>query len=103
MKYCLLINFSGVTYVQVQNSSSALAHIASNFFGNPSEKLKLIGITGTNGKTTTATLLFHLFSSLGYKCGLLSTVKNQINDKVITATHTTPDSFTIKFTLIRNG
>jgi UDP-N-acetylmuramoyl-L-alanyl-D-glutamate--2,6-diaminopimelate ligase len=83
---------TGITYVQVQNSSSALAHIASNFFGNPSEKLKLIGITGTNGKTTTATLLFHLFKSLGYKCGLLSTVKNQINDKVIAATHTTPDS-----------
>ena len=82
---------AGITYVQVQNSSSALAYIASNYFENPSEKLKLIGITGTNGKTTTATLLFHLFRSLGYKCGLLSTIKNQINDKVISATHTTPD------------
>lgn len=81
----------GITYVQVKNSSSALAHIASNYFGNPSEKLKLIGITGTNGKTTTVTLLFHLFRSLGYNSGLLSTIKNQINDKVISATHTTPD------------
>ncbi len=83
--------YSGITYVQVQNSSSALAHIASNYFENPSEKLKLIGVTGTNGKTTTATLLFHLFRSLGYKCGLLSTIKNQINETVISATHTTPD------------
>ncbi len=82
---------SGITYVQVQNSSSAMAHIASNYFGNPSEKLKLIGITGTNGKTTTATLLFHLFRSLGYRSGLLSTIKNQINDRVVAATHTTPD------------
>ena len=83
---------SGITYVQVHNSSSALAHIASNYFGNPSEKLKLIGITGTNGKTTTATLLFNLFRSLGYKSGLLSTIINQINDKIVSATHTTPDS-----------
>ena len=83
--------YSGITYVQVQNSASALAHIASNYFENPSEKLKLIGVTGTNGKTTTATLLFHLFRSLGYKCGLLSTIKNQINDKIVSATHTTPD------------
>ncbi len=83
--------YDGITYVQVHNSSIALAHIASNFFDNPSEKLKLIGITGTNGKTTTATLLFSLFRSLGYKAGLLSTVKNQINDKVTEATHTTPD------------
>jgi UDP-N-acetylmuramoyl-L-alanyl-D-glutamate--2,6-diaminopimelate ligase len=82
---------TGITYVQVQNSASALAFIAANFYDNPSEKLKLIGITGTNGKTTTATLLFNLFRSLGYSCGLLSTVKNQINDRVISATHTTPD------------
>ena len=82
---------SGITYVQVQNSSSALAHIAANYFGNPSEKLKLIGITGTNGKTTTATLLFQLFHSLGYSAGLLSTIKNQVNDRVVSATHTTPD------------
>lgn len=80
-----------ITYVKVANSSSALAFIASNFFNNPSEKLNLVGITGTNGKTTTATLLFNLFRLLGKKAGLLSTVKNQINDKIISATHTTPD------------
>ncbi len=89
----------GITYVQVQNSSSALVHIASNFYGNPSEKIKLVGVTGTNGKTTTATLLFNLFRSLGYKAGLLSTVKNQINDKVINATHTTPDSLQLNYLL----
>lgn len=89
----------GITYVQVQNSSSALAHIASNFYGNPSEKLKLVGITGTNGKTTTATLLFHLFRELGYKCGLLSTIKNQVNNKTIPATHTTPDSLQLNMLL----
>ena len=82
---------SGITYVQVQHSASALANIASNFFGNPSEKLKLVGITGTNGKTTTATLLFQLFTSLGYRTGLLSTIKNQVHTKVVAATHTTPD------------
>ena len=83
---------TGITYVQVGNSASALAHIASNFYGNPSEKLKLIGITGTNGKTTTATLLFQLFTSLGYKSGLLSTIRNQVHTRVVAATHTTPDS-----------
>ncbi|HRH67265.1 MAG TPA: UDP-N-acetylmuramoyl-L-alanyl-D-glutamate--2,6-diaminopimelate ligase [Bacteroidia bacterium] len=82
---------SGVTYVKVADSSLALAQIASNYYGNPSEKLKLVGVTGTNGKTTTATLLFQLFKSLGHPCGLLSTVRNQINDQVIPATHTTPD------------
>ncbi len=81
----------GITYVRVSDSAAALAHIASNFYGNPSEKLKLVGITGTNGKTTTATLLFHLFRSLGYSVGLLSTVKNLVNDQVIPATYTTPD------------
>jgi UDP-N-acetylmuramoyl-L-alanyl-D-glutamate--2,6-diaminopimelate ligase len=81
----------GITYVQVQNSASALSQIAANFFDNPSEKIKLVGITGTNGKTTTATLLFNLFRSLGYKAGLLSTVKNMVNNKVYPATHTTPD------------
>jgi UDP-N-acetylmuramoyl-L-alanyl-D-glutamate--2,6-diaminopimelate ligase len=80
-----------ITYIQVQNSASALGHIASNFYDNPSDKLKLVGVTGTNGKTTTVTLLFHLFRELGFKAGLLSTVKNQINNKVISATHTTPD------------
>jgi UDP-N-acetylmuramoyl-L-alanyl-D-glutamate--2,6-diaminopimelate ligase len=81
----------GITYVRVSDSAAALAHIASNFYGNPSERLKLVGITGTNGKTTTATLLYQLFRSLGYGVGLLSTVKNLVNDQVIPATHTTPD------------
>lgn len=83
---------SGITFVRVTDSAAALAHIAANFNNNPSEKLKLIGITGTNGKTTVATLLFQLFRSLGYGAGLLSTVKNQVNDQPIPATHTTPDS-----------
>ncbi len=81
----------GITYVRVTNTAVALAHIASNFYGNPSEKLKLIGVTGTNGKTTIVTLLFHLFRALGYRVGLLSTVKNLVNDQIIPATHTTPD------------
>jgi len=81
-----------ITYIRVTNCAYALGTIASNFFDNPSSKLKLIGITGTNGKTTTVTLLFNLFKSLGYKVGLLSTVKNQINSEVIPATHTTPDA-----------
>lgn len=81
----------GVTYVKVTDSSKALAVIASNFNDNPSEKIKLIGVTGTNGKTTTATLLFQLFRKLGYRCGLLSTVRNMIDEQVLPATHTTPD------------
>jgi UDP-N-acetylmuramoyl-L-alanyl-D-glutamate--2,6-diaminopimelate ligase len=80
-----------VTYVQVENSATALGIVAGNFYGNPSTKLKLIGITGTNGKTTIATLLFQLFRSLGYNVGLISTVQNQINDQIIPATHTTPN------------
>lgn len=80
-----------VTVVAVKNSGQALGIIASNFFGNPSEKLKLTGVTGTNGKTTVATLLFKLFTSLGYKAGLISTVENRIIDEVIPSTHTTPD------------
>jgi UDP-N-acetylmuramoyl-L-alanyl-D-glutamate--2,6-diaminopimelate ligase len=80
-----------VTYVAVKRSSEALGLLAANFYGNPSHKLKLMGVTGTNGKTTVATLLFKLFSTLGYRCGLLSTVVNKIVDKEIPATHTTPD------------
>lgn len=80
-----------VTYVRVKSSSAALGYIASNFFDNPSTKLKLVGVTGTNGKTTTVTLLFNLFKSLGYHVGLLSTVQNQIHNEVIPSTHTTPD------------
>lgn len=80
-----------VTYVTVKNSAQALGVIAANFYGNPSEKLKLTGVTGTNGKTTTATLLYQLFSALGHRSGLLSTVVNKIVDKEVPATHTTPD------------
>jgi UDP-N-acetylmuramoyl-L-alanyl-D-glutamate--2,6-diaminopimelate ligase len=81
-----------VTYLKVKDSALALGYIAANFYDNPSSELKLVGITGTNGKTTTATLLFRLFRKLGYNVGLLSTVQNQINETVIPATHTTPDS-----------
>jgi UDP-N-acetylmuramoyl-L-alanyl-D-glutamate--2,6-diaminopimelate ligase len=84
-----------VTYVKVADSSYALGLIACNFFDNPSEKLKLVGITGTNGKTTTASLLFTLFRSLGYSAGLLSTVQNKINSLVVPATHTTPDALAL--------
>lgn len=81
----------GVTYVKVTDSALALSVIAGNYFDNPSSKIKLVGITGTNGKTTSVTLLFHLFRKLGFRCGLLSTVQNQVNDEVFAATHTTPD------------
>lgn len=81
-----------VTYVKVIDSEAALGIIASNFYGNPSEKLKLVGITGTNGKTTTATLLYDLFRLLGFNAGLISTVAHKINDKNIPSSHTTPDA-----------
>ncbi|NUQ23802.1 MAG: UDP-N-acetylmuramoyl-L-alanyl-D-glutamate--2,6-diaminopimelate ligase [Saprospiraceae bacterium] len=84
-----------VTYIQVSDSASALAHMAANWYGFPSRRLRLVGITGTNGKTTTATLLFELFRSLGYKAGLLSTIENKIGDTVLPATHTTPDALSI--------
>ena len=84
-----------ITYVKVLNSSEALGYIACNFFNNPSEKLKLVGITGTNGKTTTVTLLFNLFRGLGYHVGLLSTVENKINNTIIPSTHTTPDALSL--------
>ncbi len=86
---------NGVTYVQVESSSQALAVMASNFYGIPSENLKLVGITGTNGKTTIATLLYHLFKKAGFKVGLLSTVKIMVDNTEYKATHTTPDSLTI--------
>jgi UDP-N-acetylmuramoyl-L-alanyl-D-glutamate--2,6-diaminopimelate ligase len=82
----------GITYIRVNDTALALSMIACNFYDNPSEKLKLVGVTGTNGKTTIVTLLFHLFRQLGYGVGMLSTVKNQINDQVIPSTHTTPDA-----------
>lgn len=80
-----------VTYVQTDNSAEAAGEIIHNFYDQPSQKLKLVGVTGTNGKTTIATLLYKLFTCLGYKCGLISTVENQINGEVIPSTHTTPD------------
>jgi UDP-N-acetylmuramoyl-L-alanyl-D-glutamate--2,6-diaminopimelate ligase len=82
---------ANVTLIITDNSSKALALMATNFYNHPSEKLKLVGITGTNGKTTTTTLLFNLFTQLGYKCGLLSTVVNKIGSRDIPSTHTTPD------------
>lgn len=85
----------GITYIQVKDSSLALGIISCNFYDNPSKKLRLIGITGTNGKTTTVTLLYRMFSSMGKKCGLLSTIENRINDNVIPTERTTPDAVTI--------
>ena len=86
---------SQATYVSVKDTTIALGIICSNFYGNPSKKLKLVGVTGTNGKTTVATLLYQLFTALGRKCGLLSTVENRIADEVVPATHTTPDPIQI--------
>ena len=83
------------TYIKVKGSSKILGHLASNFYGNPSEKLKLIGVTGTNGKTSVSTLLFDIFKNLGYDSALLSTVEIRIGEKIIPATHTTPDVITI--------
>lgn len=80
-----------VDFLMVADSAVALGIVSANFYDNPSSKLKLVGVTGTNGKTTIATLLYKLFRDLGYKCGLISTVENQVNDAVIQATHTTPD------------
>ncbi|MFT4698067.1 MAG: UDP-N-acetylmuramoyl-L-alanyl-D-glutamate--2,6-diaminopimelate ligase [Flavobacteriaceae bacterium] len=86
---------NGVTYVQVLDSHKALAIVSSNYYDNPSEKLKLIGVTGTNGKTTISSLLFQLFKKAGFKVGLLSTVNIMVDDIEYKATHTTPDSLTI--------
>ena len=81
----------GVTYIQVADSREALGLMASNFYGNPSAKMTLVGVTGTNGKTSIATLLWQMFRKLGYKTGLLSTVVNYVDDKAVPSTHTTPD------------
>lgn len=83
------------TYVKVQNSNQALAFLSANYYDNPSEKLKLVGITGTNGKTTITSLLYQMFKKAGYKVGLLSTVKIMVDEVEYKATHTTPDSLTI--------
>ena len=90
-----------ITYVTVKNSVHALGIICSNFYGIPSGKLKLVGVTGTNGKTTVATLLYKLFTALGHRCGLLSTVENRFGDQVIVATHTTPDPIQINELLVK--
>ena len=84
-----------VVYVQVENSAEAAGYIASNFFGQPTEKMKVVGVTGTNGKTTIATLLYKLFTSLGYTCGLISTVENRIGEKILAAAYTTPDAVSL--------
>jgi UDP-N-acetylmuramoyl-L-alanyl-D-glutamate--2,6-diaminopimelate ligase len=86
---------AGITYIQVKDTNKALAFIAANYFGNPSHSLKLVGITGTNGKTTIASLLYQLFQKAGFKVGLLSTVKIMVDTTEHKATHTTPDSITI--------
>ncbi|WP_395049047.1 UDP-N-acetylmuramoyl-L-alanyl-D-glutamate--2,6-diaminopimelate ligase [Flavobacterium sp.] len=85
----------GITYIQVKDTNKALAYMAANYFENPSQKLKLVGITGTNGKTTIASLLYQLFKKAGFKVGLLSTVKILVDEIEYKATHTTPDSITI--------
>lgn len=91
----------GVTYIQVNNTHEAVAYIAHNFYGEPSRKVKLVGVTGTNGKTTIATVLYKLFTAMGYKCGLLSTVQNHIGDEVVPATLTTPDAVSLNTLLKR--
>jgi len=85
-----------ITYLKVDNSAEVLGEIAANYYDNPSKKLKLVGVTGTNGKTTTATLLYDLFSNLGYKVGLISTIENKIGTAVIPSTHTTPDAVSLQ-------
>ncbi|WP_375583654.1 UDP-N-acetylmuramoyl-L-alanyl-D-glutamate--2,6-diaminopimelate ligase [Cyclobacterium xiamenense] len=91
----------GITYVQVINAARSLGLMAANFYGNPSEKITLVAVTGTNGKTTTVTLLHQLFSELGYATGLLSTVENRIKDQVLAASHTTPDVVAINELLVK--
>ncbi len=84
-----------ITYLKVEDSPKTLGQLASNFYGNPSEKLNLIGITGTNGKTSVTTLLFDVFKSLGFKCALISTVENRIGEEIFPSTHTTPDVISV--------
>ncbi len=91
----------GVTYVQVSSTEDAVGKVATLFYGNPSSKLKLVGVTGTNGKTTIATLLYNMFRKLGYRCGLLSTVCNYIEEEVVPASHTTPDPIELNILLAR--
>ena len=90
---------TGITYVKVKDTNAALAFMATNYYDNPSSKLQLVGITGTNGKTTIASLLYQLFKKAGYKVGLLSTVKIMVDEQAYKATHTTPDSLSINYYL----
>ncbi|MBO7445591.1 MAG: UDP-N-acetylmuramoyl-L-alanyl-D-glutamate--2,6-diaminopimelate ligase [Bacteroidales bacterium] len=90
-----------VTYIQVPDSMAALGHLASAFYGHPSKQLRLVGITGTNGKTTTVTLLHRLFNMMGHKAGLLSTIVNKIGEEKVPATHTTPDAVELNSLLAR--
>ncbi len=92
---------TGVTYVQVKSTEDAVGRVATLFYGNPSKKLRLVGVTGTNGKTTIATLLYNMFRRMGHKCGLLSTVCNYIEDEPIPASHTTPDPIELNALLAR--
>jgi UDP-N-acetylmuramoyl-L-alanyl-D-glutamate--2,6-diaminopimelate ligase len=92
---------NNICWVKTSDSAKALGQAASNFFGNPSSSLRLVGVTGTNGKTTIATLLYRMFTRLGYKCGLFSTVCNYINEKELEATHTTPDPIQLNSLLAR--
>ena len=92
---------TGVTYIQVSSTESAIGPVATTFYGDPTSKLTLVGVTGTNGKTTIATLLYNMFRRLGYKCGLLSTVCNYIEDEAVPASHTTPDPIELNQLLSR--
>ena len=91
----------GVTYVTMESTENNVGEVATQFYGDPSRKLKLVGVTGTNGKTTIATLLYNMFRKFGYKCGLLSTVCNYIEDEAIEASHTTPDPIELNALLAR--
>ena len=91
----------GVTYIQVESTDDAVGKVATMFYGDPSKKLKLVGVTGTNGKTTIATLLYNMFRKFGYKVGLLSTVCNYIDDEPVPADHTTPDPIELNELLSR--
>lgn len=86
---------AGVTFIRIEDTEDATGKIATQFYGNPSTQLKLVGVTGTNGKTTIATLLYEIFTAFGYKCGLCSTVCNYIGERAIAADHTTPDAITL--------
>ncbi|MGB5555627.1 MAG: UDP-N-acetylmuramoyl-L-alanyl-D-glutamate--2,6-diaminopimelate ligase, partial [Flavobacteriaceae bacterium] len=89
----------GVTYAEVDNGNKALAIMASNFYGNPSKNLKLVGVTGTNGKTTISSLLYQLFKKAGFKVGLISTIRIMVDDKSYATSHTTPDAMTLNYHL----